>query len=161
MTHARIPARLGSWLLPRIARAERLAGTAIGSRLADLGISYAHFRLIGHLLDAPDGLSQKALAARMGLDPSSVSVALSALESRGFISRARDGADRRTVIVKAAIGAGALETALSRAEAVETALNDALSAEEAAQLASLLDRAAVALAKHDLTENLTENGMSR
>ena len=139
-------------LLPHIARAERLAGTAIESRLADLGIKYAQFRLIGHLLDEPDGITQKALAERMGLDPSSVSIALTALEHRGLIARARDGADRRSVTVRAAIGAGELEAALSRVHAVETALKNELGASDAARLATLLDRAANALASLDPRE---------
>jgi len=133
------------WLLARLARAERLAGTAVEARLADLAISYAQFRLIGHLLDEPGGLSQKALALRMGLDPSSISVTLGALERRGLIRRSRDGGDRRRVTVRPALDAGSLSSALERAGAVESALAAALGPEDMACLAALLDRAAAAL----------------
>ena len=146
-------ATLQGWLLPRLARAERLAGEAVGARLADLGLSYAQFRLIGHLLDAPDGLTQKALAARLGLDPSSVSVALAALERRGLVTRARDGVDRRSVTVRPALSATALEAALARAGEVETALTDALGPDDAAMLAALLDHAATALSRLQPPEN--------
>jgi DNA-binding MarR family transcriptional regulator len=92
--------RLLEMILPLLARCERLSGELIQERLSGFGLSYGEFRLLGHLSGEAAGLNQKVLAARMGLDPSSISVALVPLERQGLVKRTRDPKDRRNVIVR-------------------------------------------------------------
>jgi MarR family transcriptional regulator for hemolysin len=64
-------------------------------RLQPFGLSEATWRPLLHLSRAPAPMRQKALAASLGLDGSSVVRLLDALQAAGFIERREDGADRR------------------------------------------------------------------
>ncbi len=52
------------------------------------------------LLDQEGALSPSALAKRMGLHPATVTGILDRLERAGWVSRDRDSADRRAVVVR-------------------------------------------------------------
>lgn len=68
---------------------------ALDHRLAAVGLSDASWAPLMHLAIAGDGISQKELAARMGLDGSSLVRLIDLLERRELVSRRTDAADRR------------------------------------------------------------------
>jgi len=127
-------------LLPLIARAERLSGDILENRLAPFRLSYAQFRLLGHLLGETHGLTQKALAARMRLDPSGISVALGPLEKRGLVKRTRDPKDRRNVRVRLSADGAQMRAVMGEVFALENALRTELGDRDYATLADLLPR---------------------
>jgi DNA-binding MarR family transcriptional regulator len=75
-----------------------------------MGLSVAGFRLVGEVSAAPDGLRQSELAARLGVRPPTVSVAVKRLEELGVVIRVPDPADPRARLVRvnpqADLGAG-------------------------------------------------------
>ncbi len=65
------------------------------------GISFAEYRLLRHLADAPDGRSSRVDLARMvGLTPSGTTRALRPLEKLGFVSTTRSERDARLAIAE-------------------------------------------------------------
>lgn len=93
---------LGRLLVSRVARAERLGRAWLEPRLAEHGISYAEFRLVGLLLGEPEGITQRELAERLGVRAATVSVALAQLEGRGVVERVADPDDARAKRVRVA-----------------------------------------------------------
>jgi DNA-binding MarR family transcriptional regulator len=65
-----------------------------------MGLSVAGFRLIGEVSAAPDGLRQSELAARLGVRPPTVSVAVKRLEELGLVTRVPDPSDPRARLVR-------------------------------------------------------------
>jgi DNA-binding MarR family transcriptional regulator len=59
-----------------------------------------HQASILHHLDEVDPTTVNELARHMGVTPATMSVALDRLESKGYVERARDAADRRRVHVR-------------------------------------------------------------
>lgn len=98
----RADADVQSYLILLIARAERLTGLLLGERLGKFDLTYPEFRIVGILLGDTEGITQKALAAKLGLDPSSVSIAVARLEKKGVVVRVRDESDLRNVRVRCA-----------------------------------------------------------
>ncbi len=72
----------------------------LAAALAPMGLSVAGFRLIGEVSAAPDGLRQSELAARLGVRPPTVSVAVKRLEELGLITRVPDPKDPRARLVR-------------------------------------------------------------
>lgn len=70
--------------------------TAVDRALDPLGLTHAQYVVLASLL-ALDRPSQRELADHTGLEPLYVSKLSRALEASGFISRARDAVDTRTV----------------------------------------------------------------
>lgn len=68
---------------------------ALDEKLAAVGLSDASWAPLMHLAISGDGISQKELAARMGLDGSSLVRLIDLLETRGLVMRRTDDADRR------------------------------------------------------------------
>ncbi|MBN9019053.1 MAG: MarR family transcriptional regulator [Rhizobiales bacterium] len=68
---------------------------ALDEKLAAVGLSDASWAPLMHLAISGDGVSQKELAARMGLDGSSLVRLIDLLETRGLVARRTDEADRR------------------------------------------------------------------
>lgn len=66
----------------------------------DTGVSFAHFRLLIGLLEAPEGLPAGRLAATAELTPASTTQHLDLLEKRGLVVRERHPTDRRIVVAK-------------------------------------------------------------
>lgn len=142
-------------LLPLIARAERLSGDLLENRLARFGLSYAQFRLLGHLLGETEGLTQKALAARMRLDPSGISVALGPLEKRGLVKRVRDPNDRRNVRVHLSADCAQMRAVLAEVAALEAVIRKVLGEARYDALAEALPRLIAALERQPDTPALS------
>ncbi len=72
----------------------------LAEALAPMGLSVAAFRLIGEVTLAPEGLRQSELAARLGVRPPTVSVAVKRLEELGLVTRTVDPRDPRARLVR-------------------------------------------------------------
>lgn len=88
------------WDLPRfrnwvsIARAHNMWEKVLTESLAPLGIQLAHYDVLANIFHVP-GLSQQALAEKLLVGRSAMSMLLPVLEKRGLIERRNDEADRR------------------------------------------------------------------
>lgn len=88
------------WDLPRfrnwiaVARAHNLWEKVFSEALAPLGIQLAHYDVLANIFHAP-GLSQQALAEKLLVGRSAMSMLLPVLEKRGLIERRNDEADKR------------------------------------------------------------------
>jgi DNA-binding MarR family transcriptional regulator len=88
------------WELPRfrnwlaVARAHSLWEKLFGEALAPLGIQLAHYDVLANIFHVP-GLTQQALAEKLLVGRSAMSMLLPVLERRGLIERRSDEADRR------------------------------------------------------------------
>lgn len=69
---------------------------AIDDRLAATGLTDATWAPLVHLREAGDGISQKELAGRIGVDGSTLVRLLDILVAKEFVQRRPDGSDRRT-----------------------------------------------------------------
>ncbi|WP_226624808.1 MarR family winged helix-turn-helix transcriptional regulator [Alloyangia pacifica] len=67
----------------------------VDKHLAEAGLTDATWRPLVHLAEGGDGISQRDLAARIGLDTSTLVRLLDLLEARGLVERRVDPADRR------------------------------------------------------------------
>ena len=95
MTDATRSFELATALMPAIARADRLGFAWLEAKLRPKGITVADFRIVGSLLGEQEGLSQRELAARLGVRPPTVSVALDKLEQAGIVERLPSASDAR------------------------------------------------------------------
>ena len=88
------------WDLPRfhnwlaVARVHVLWKKVFGEALAPLGIQIAQYDVLANIFHAP-GLTQQALAEKLLVGRSSMSMLLPELEKRDLIERRNDEADRR------------------------------------------------------------------
>ena len=88
------------WDLPRfrnwiaVARAHSLWEKVFTEALAPLDIQLAHYDVLANIFHAP-GLSQQALAEKLLVGRSAMSMLLPVLEKRGLIERRNDETDRR------------------------------------------------------------------
>lgn len=88
------------WELPRfrnwiaVARAHSLWEKLFGEALAPLGIQLAHYDVLANIFHVP-GLTQQALAEKLLVGRSAMSMLLPVLERRGLIERRSDEADKR------------------------------------------------------------------
>ena len=71
---------------------------ALQMRLTEHGVSFGHWTFLRILWDQ-DGLTQRELSERAGLQEPTTYAALTAMERMGHVSRARDPANRRKVQV--------------------------------------------------------------
>ncbi len=69
---------------------------AVDMRLGSLGLTDATWTPLIHIQRAGEGICQKDLASRIGLDGSSLVRLLDILVAKGFIERRQDAADRRS-----------------------------------------------------------------
>ncbi|MFG1372453.1 MarR family transcriptional regulator [Xanthobacter oligotrophicus] len=69
--------------------------SALDASLADMGLSDATWSPLLHIGRSGGGLSQKDLAARVGIDGSSLVRLLDILAAKGLIERRQDPGDRR------------------------------------------------------------------
>ena len=92
---ARLP-----WDLPRfknwlaVARMHQLWKKVFSEALAPLGIQLAHYDVLANVFRTP-GLTQQALAEKLLVGRSAMSMLLPELERRGLIERRSDEADKR------------------------------------------------------------------
>ncbi|WP_427131344.1 MarR family winged helix-turn-helix transcriptional regulator [Pseudarthrobacter sp. S9] len=115
-----------------------LASSRFAERTREIGLTPSDagvLRLIGR---AP-GLSQRALADRLGAVPSRVVSLIDSLQARGLVERERSSTDRRIYELRLTIeGAQVLGQLREIAEAHEAELLAPLTDEQSAQLGSLL-----------------------
>lgn len=111
-------------------------------RLGPLGLKPPHAGIL-RVLDESGGLSQQALAERLGTFPSRLVGLLDELEGRGLVERRESPTDRRSYALHLT-GAGreALARIVRVAREHEDALGAALDPDERSQLAGLLARVA-------------------
>ncbi|CAN7715716.1 MarR family winged helix-turn-helix transcriptional regulator [Bosea sp. LjRoot237] len=88
------------WELPRfknwlaVARMHQLWKKVFSEALAPLGIQLAHYDVLANVFRTP-GLTQQALAEKLLVGRSAMSMLLPELERRGLIERRSDDTDRR------------------------------------------------------------------
>jgi DNA-binding MarR family transcriptional regulator len=123
----------------------RLMQRALAARLAPHGVAPGAWYFL-RVLWEEDGLTQRELAARIGMQEPTAVIALRGMEEAGWITRARSETDRRKVHVHLTPAGRALrETLLPEARAVIAEATRGLSPDETATLLSLLRRAREAL----------------
>lgn len=134
---------LDAQLCFRLYRGERSLLGTYRELLDDLGLTYPQY-LVMLVLWEEDNLPVSQIGARLSLDSGTLSPLLRRMETAGWLSRTRDGADERVVRV-ALTGEGvALK---QRAAGVPRSLAErsGLDAEESATLARLLDKLCTSL----------------
>lgn len=101
--------------------------------LAAVGLTDATWTPLVHLAIAGGRLHQKDLAARVGLDGSSLVRLLDILEDRGLVRRAVDARDRRAKhVALTPAGAAAVQAIRRSIDAIEGRLLDGIGAAELA-----------------------------
>jgi len=119
-----------------------LAATRFGERMAALGLTAAEAGVL-RLLGREEGLSQRALAARLGAAPSRVVLLVDALEAKGLVRRAVSPADRRAhELHLTTAGRDVLAEIRTLATAHESEMVEPLEEDDRPQLAQLLRRLA-------------------
>lgn len=83
----------------RFSMLSRLWRRTIDQQMAAAGLADISWAPLIHLAESGDGVSQKELAALVGIDGSSLVRLLDTLESRGHIERCTAPADRRIKLV--------------------------------------------------------------
>lgn len=123
----------------------RLMQRALAARIAPHGVVPGAWYFL-RVLWEEDGLTQRELAARIGMREPTAVIALRGMEEAGWITRARDDADRRRVHVHLTPTGRALrERLLPEARAVIATATAGMTHEEAATLLALLRRARATL----------------
>lgn len=115
-----------------------LASARFAQRTRDIGLTPSDAGVLRLLGRAP-GLSQRALADRLGAAPSRVVALIDSLQARGLVERKRSSTDRRNYELHlSAEGTQMLRRLRDIAEAHEAELLAPLSSEQSAQLGRLL-----------------------
>jgi MarR family transcriptional regulator, organic hydroperoxide resistance regulator len=83
-----------------LSRASGVVARAVSRTLAPLGLRMRSYSILALAAENRDGVTQRQLAAIVGLDPSQVVALVDELEERGLVVRAADSNDRRTKLVK-------------------------------------------------------------
>lgn len=103
----------------------------LDDELADAGLSDATWTPLVHLHAAGGALHQKDLAARVGLDRSSLVRLLDILEARGLVTRSVDARDRRARQLELTpAGLSAVKAIRRRIDAIERRLLDGVGEKE-------------------------------
>lgn len=119
----------------------RLMQRALAQRITRHGVTPGAWYFL-RVLWEEDGLTQRELAARIGMQEPTAVTALRAMEAAGWISRARNAQDRRKAHVHLTPAGRALrETLLPEARGVIDRAMSGLSATERETLLALLRRA--------------------
>jgi DNA-binding MarR family transcriptional regulator len=120
--------------------ANRLMQRALAARIQPGGVAPGAWYFL-RVLWEEDGLTQRELTARIGMQEPTAVIALRGMEEAGWITRDRSEADRRKVHIRLTPAGRALrETLLPVAREVNALATTELSAEEAATLIALLRR---------------------
>jgi len=131
--------RLERLLVLRLWATQLLLEARLEEELEAAGMTIAEFRLIGELLQAPNGLRQNELAKRLGVRAPTISAAVARLESTGFVIRSADSTDPRARIVSLAARAP-IDGGVELLENLEIRILKALSKEELAQFERMLGK---------------------
>lgn len=119
----------------------RLMQRALAARIAPHGVTPGAWYFL-RVLWEEDGLTQRELAARIGMQEPTAVIALRGMEQAGWITRARSTEDRRKVHVHLTPAGRALrERLLPEARAVIADATRGMTAAERATLLALLRRA--------------------
>lgn len=84
-----------------LSRASGLVARQAHAALAEHGLRVRQYSVLSLAADAPDGISQRDLAAVLGLDPSQVVLLVDELSAAGLVERRPAPTDRRTRLVVA------------------------------------------------------------
>ncbi|MDI4654951.1 MarR family winged helix-turn-helix transcriptional regulator [Xanthobacter autotrophicus] len=115
--------------------------SALDASLADRGLSDATWSPLLHIGRSGGGLSQKDLAARVGIDGSSLVRLLDILAAKGLIERRQDPADRRTnLLFLTAAGHGAMADIQSILNGIEARMLADLDDAEMEAMTKALER---------------------
>lgn len=137
------PLRLDLHLCFDLQNASRAFGDVYRRALHDTGLTYPQY-LVMLVLWEHDKLPVKGISKLLRLDSGTLSPLLKRMEAAGLVTRTRDIADERSVIVEPTTRGKALrETAKGVPEEIHAAAD--LSQEEAVALQHLLRRLAVSL----------------
>lgn len=124
-----------------LSRASGLVVRATNAALAEHGLRVRHFSVLVLACDSAEGMSQRNLACRLGLDPSQVVQLVDELAAAGLVDRRPSPTDRRAKLVAGtAVGHRVRGRAAVEAEAGQQRQLAGLSAEEQATLRALLTR---------------------
>lgn len=119
----------------------RLMQRALAQRIAPHGVTSGAWYFL-RVLWEEDGLTQRELAARIGMQEPTAVIALRGMEEAGWIARERSAEDKRKVHVHLTQAGRALrETLLPEARAVIAQATAGMTEEERSILLSLLRRA--------------------
>ena len=108
-----------------LSRASGQVVRATNAALAEHGLRVRQYSVLVLACEAPDGLSQRELAAVLGLDPSQVVLLVDELVAAGLVERQAPEVDRRTRLVVATPTGRRVREAAGRAAdaAVESPLS--------------------------------------
>ncbi len=102
------PLRLDSQLCFSLYAASRAMTATYSSLLTPLGLTYPQYLVMMVLWEA-DGISVKAIGARLQLDSGTLTPLIKKLEAQGVVTRARDDHDARVVRISLTRTGRALE----------------------------------------------------
>ncbi|MDR7085160.1 DNA-binding MarR family transcriptional regulator [Arthrobacter ginsengisoli] len=115
-----------------------LASSRFADRTREIGLTPSEAGVL-RLIGRTPGLSQRALADRLGAVPSRVVSLIDSLQARGLVERERSSTDRRIYELRLTLeGAQLLRQLREIAEAHDAELLAPLTVEQSAQLGSLL-----------------------
>jgi DNA-binding MarR family transcriptional regulator len=116
-------------LVSALGRSSRFLQRMLQRELEPLGLGLAEFRVVGLLVNEPQGLIQTELCERLGVTAPSLSVAVRKLERAGVVERRTHANDARTrrVVLKSRASTVRVERMLDRLDA---RLTDSLSDRE-------------------------------
>lgn len=134
--------QLQGYLTPRVDRAGRLSDAWLERALTPLGVTMAQFRVIGAMLGTTDGLTQRELARRLRLDPTTISVAVAKLEALGYLERTVDVVDARARRVRPSASLPEFAEVMARLAELEAIATVGISAEDIAIAKNVLARIA-------------------
>jgi DNA-binding MarR family transcriptional regulator len=118
------------------------AATQFAEEIAPLGVEPRHVGMLTRLA-ANEGKAQQVIGDLIGLNPTQMVFLVDELESRGFVQRRRNPADRRSyALYLTDTGRDMLAKVQAAGEAHQARLGSSLSADEREQLSALLRRIA-------------------
>ncbi|GAB3352442.1 MarR family winged helix-turn-helix transcriptional regulator [Modestobacter lapidis] len=124
-----------------LSRASGLVARATNAALAEHGLRVRHYSVLVLACGAAEGMSQRDLACRLGLDPSQVVQLVDELADAGLVERRPSATDRRTKLVAGTpLGQRVRRQAARRATRGQQRPLGCLNEEEQATLRALLSR---------------------
>lgn len=84
-----------------LSRASGVVAKSVSEALAPLGLRVRSYSVLAFASEEAPGVTQRRLAALMGLDPSQIVALVDDLETRGLVSRTPDPGDRRNKLIAA------------------------------------------------------------
>lgn len=82
-----------------LSRASGVVARSVSEALAPLGLRVRSYSVLVFASEDSAGVTQRRLAASMGLDPSQIVALVDDLETRGLVTRAPDPTDRRNKLI--------------------------------------------------------------